>query len=194
MDAALQAADVLRETEASLRDLVSKAASSGDYQSVLQVASWAQALSDLLKKAPAPHPSKGTPLTRPLAKESPPKKKAHRDEYPKFLREGDHLIRIAWSKKEKKEYQHKAPKSVVRALAVALAEAGKNGKVFATDSILPISDSDGGEIPNYQSYLAIALLRHLQLIRQHGRQGYSVPAPDELGKAIDTIWDNLPHK
>jgi hypothetical protein len=116
-----------------------------------------------------------------------------RKEYPRFFRHGDQLIRVAWSKREKKEYQHKAPHSALKALAATLAEAGKEGRVFSTDQVLPIRDpADGSEVPNYQSYVCIAWLKQTGLIDQHGRQGYSVPRLAEFKDAVESIWRTLP--
>lgn len=42
--------DLLRDTEAKLRVLVSEAASSGDYASVMQITAWARTLSELVNK------------------------------------------------------------------------------------------------------------------------------------------------
>ena len=51
MDSVSRAAEVLSHAEASLRELVSKAATSGDYVSVVQIAAWAQTVADLVKKS-----------------------------------------------------------------------------------------------------------------------------------------------
>ncbi len=182
------AAEIIQEAEASLRELVSKAATSGDYAGVLKITSWAQAIGGLVKKAPN---AEAAPISAPAAKN---KKKplVTKDDYPQFYRQGDQLIRIAWSKKEKKEYQHKAPQVVLRSLAKAMAEVGKDGRVFATDTFLPISDADGAEIPAYQAYVGIALLKQTALIDQHGRQGYSIPRVAEFKEAVEAVWQKLP--
>jgi hypothetical protein len=114
------------------------------------------------------------------------------DAYPKFFRHGEQLLRIAWSKKEKKEYQHKAPKFAITALAAAMTKAGKDGRIFSTDDFLPITDSDGTEIPAYQAYVGIALLKQTALIDQHGRQGYSIPRMAEFKDEVEAVWTKLP--
>lgn len=203
MDSVSRAAEVLTQAETNLKELVSKAAASGDYPGVVQIASWAQAVCDLLKKAPSSRTiTANTAGATPARAHTPrqavgAKKKTGRspkDQYPKFFRHDDQLIRIAWSKKEKKEYQHKAPRAVIQALVGAVTEAGKDGAVFSTDNILPLYDHDGGEIPSYQAYVGISLLKHLKLIDQHGRQGYTVSAPDELPKAVEALWSQLPQR
>ena len=46
------AAEVLQKSETALRDIVAKAAAAGDYAGIMQVASWAKAVRDLLEKKP----------------------------------------------------------------------------------------------------------------------------------------------
>jgi hypothetical protein len=111
---------------------------------------------------------------------SPPAPLRHRgrsrkNEYPKFLREGQSLVKIGWSKSDKKPYEHRAPKRVLDVLVAALLELGQGGRRFTTDELLPLRDGKD-DIPSYQAYLTLAWLRAEHLVRQHGRQGYSLPA------------------
>jgi len=196
-----RAAAILRDAESSLRQLASEAASAGDYAGIIKVAAWAKAVSDLVKSSAPEASAKPSAVPRVAATAAKPKgatrrttpRTEDRKEYPRFFRHGAQLIRVAWSKREKKEYQHKAPHSALQALATALAEAGKDGRVFSTDQVLPIRDpADGSEIPNYQSYVCIAWLKQTGLIDQHGRQGYSVPRLAEFKDAVESIWRTLP--
>ena len=189
---------VLRRAENSLRELVSKAAAGGDYQSVVRIAAWAQVVSDLVKKAPeamttpsaTPEHTTSTPAGPKV--DGSPKRAVATDSYPKFLRHGDQLVRIAWSKKEKKEYQHKMPYAVLQALVASMAETAADGRVFSTDQFLPLRDADGAEVPNYQAYVGIALIKKMALIDQHGRQGYSIPRMAEFKDAVEAVWQKLP--
>lgn len=112
-------------------------------------------------------------------------------EYPKFLRDGDSLVKIGWSKKEKATYEHKAPRRILTALAGALEKTGRGGKRFGFEELLPLPDPDGGEIPSYQAYLALAWLRAENLLTQHGRQGYSIPDGTDLTTLITERWEEL---
>lgn len=200
MDSVKRAADVLHQAEANLRGLVSDAAASGDYASVVQIAAWARTVSELVQATPGQPPK--TPSSAPqtqqtMAKVSTAPRRAVRpaeDAYPRFFRHGDHLIRIAWSKKEKKEYQHKAPRAVIDALTKAMVGIGSDGRVFSTDQFLPLHDSDSGEVPSYQVYVGIALLKQAGLIDQHGRQGYSIPRMAEFKDAVESVWRKLPQQ
>jgi hypothetical protein len=37
-------------------------------------------------------------------------------QYPSFVREGDNLVKIGWSKTQKAEYEHKSPKRLLAVL------------------------------------------------------------------------------
>lgn len=196
-----RAAAILRDAETGLRQLAAEGASAGDYAGIIKVAAWAKAVSDLVKSSAPEASAKPSTVQRVAATAAKPKgvtrrttpQTEDRKEYPRFFRYGEQLIRVAWSKREKKEYQHKAPHSALQALATALAEAGKDGRVFSTDQVLPIRDpADGSEIPNYQSYVCIAWLKQTGLVDQHGRQGYSVPRLAEFKDAVESIWRTLP--
>jgi hypothetical protein len=77
-------------------------------------------------------------------------------------------------------------------LAHAAAEAGKDGRIFQINRLLPLSQPDGNEIPDYQVYLVIAWWRSAGLLDQHGRQGYSISNPNQLNQAVESAWTKLP--
>jgi len=198
--------EVLRHAEGALRTLVAEAAANGDYASVVRLASWAQTVAGLVKTAAGGSDqgaSAGQPEDLPIkaARESSTGQSARkvasrrdsRKAYPRFFRQGDKLVKVGWSKREKKEYQHRAPLTVLTALACALAKIGADGRVFSTDRILPLKDSaDNTEIPTYQLYVCLALLKQVGLIDQHGRQGYSIPEVKEFAQAVESAWRQLP--
>lgn len=202
MEPLKQATELLRETEARLRALVSTAATSGDYTSVVQIAAWARTLGELMEIAPTDQkpiavlrsspPAIGQATVESVIKQV--SSRSWRKAYPKFFRQQDELIRIAWSKREKREYRHKAPRSVLKALVEAMAQKGANGRVFSSDQLLPIQvGTDHGEIPNYQAYVGISLLKQTGLIDQHGRSGYSIARRlTDFKGAVEAVWNNLP--
>jgi hypothetical protein len=121
------------------------------------------------------------------------KSKRKSPDYPKFLREGETLVKVGWSKRERKTYEHKAPRSVLQALVEALTRAGSGGERFTTENLFPLRDpADRSEIPDYQAYLTLAWLRGNGLLVQHGRQGYSLPEATDLTREIDQLWNSLP--
>jgi hypothetical protein len=193
------AAETLQKAETDLRAVVAKAAASGDYAGVVQIASWAKAICDLLEKKPITHDNGAdivatnggvTTVVQVKNGRTLPKKKA--DEYPRFFRKGDELVRVAWSRRARSEYQHKTSEAVLKSVTDTLSRLGRKGRMFSTDEVLPLRDPQGSEVPAYQAYVCIALLKMTGLIEQHGRQGYSISSPDEFTDAVDAIWRKLP--
>jgi hypothetical protein len=120
-------------------------------------------------------------------------RRARKKDYPKFLRDGDSLVKVGWSKAEKAEYEHKSSKKALLALGQALAAIGTKGRRFTMDKVLPLNDpSDSSALPDYQCYLCLAWLRHSGLVIQHGRQGYSLPKNGDLPTAVERNWEQLP--
>jgi hypothetical protein len=116
--------------------------------------------------------------------------------YPRFVRESDALVKIGWSKRENSEYEHKAPHSVLLVLSRALQRLAAHRKRVTMDDLLPLQDSaNGSEVPSYQAYLCLAWLRTLRLIKQHGRQGYSLShGGADLPSLVQKHWDTLPKR
>jgi hypothetical protein len=195
---------VLRQAEAGLRTLLSEAAASGDYATIVRIAAWARAVSELSKdgasEAPTPpatahhDPQNRTPRKPPEPSSGRPTRRNAKGSYPRFYRQGDQLVRVAWSKRGKAEYQHKAPYMVLKAVTAAMAKKAQDGRIFSTDQLLPIQDNDGADVPSYQAYVGISLLKETGLIDQHGRQGYSIPRLTEFKDAIEALWRKLPEK
>jgi hypothetical protein len=197
MEDVKRAIEILQQAERQLKGLMTEATASGNYAIVVQIASLARSLSELAKNPETrfnSRPKRNSPtFTRSAEKRGQSKRKDVR--YPRFSYQGDTLIRVAWSRKERKEYIHKTTHRVLQALVAAISEAGKDGRVFQTDDILPIHDlDDGSPIPAYQAYVCIGLLKETGLIDQHGRQGYSVPRISELKGNLDSVLKQLPNK
>jgi hypothetical protein len=111
-------------------------------------------------------------------------------QYPRFVREGDNLVKIGWSKSQRAEYEHKSPKRLLAVLCASLT--GANGKRIMMDKVLPLKDpATGTAFPDYQSYVCLAWLKSSGVVTQHGRQGYSLPKGIELEKSVEALWANL---
>jgi hypothetical protein len=204
VDFLTRAITIIHEAESRLKDLLADAARNGDYPTVVRLAAWARTIHELgntpnvsASTVVADHPPiKATSQLHKRGSEHSKSGQALRSkesEYPRFFRRKDELIRMAWSKREKKEYQHKAPYSVLRTLASAMMERGAGGRVFSTDELLPVrGPADGSEVPTYQAYVGIALLKQTGLIDQHGRRGYSIPRLTEFENAVENVWKQLP--
>ena len=116
------------------------------------------------------------------------------DAYPKFYRRGDELVKVGWSKKDRKEYNHRASRDAVDAVAASIRQVGMKGKLFKGDALLQLeSPTDGSHIPNYQVYVALAWLRRLGVVKQHGlRAGYTVALEKQINSTITAAWPELP--
>lgn len=183
---------IIRDAEAGLRELVAASAGSADYQEIQQLLEWARDMGNLLRQAAGAAPASGVvPQKRRNVKTVRPASAQVEAAYPRFSRTEHELIRIAWSRRERREYTHKAPRRAFDAVVHALQRVGANGKVFASDSFLPLNDSDGAQFPNYQIYVVLSLLKHLAIVDQHGRQGYSISRPNDLAHASEAIWKRL---
>ena len=116
-------------------------------------------------------------------------------EYPKFLREGDALIKVGWSRSGKAEYEHRAPKKVLPLLMASIIKAGANGKRFSINKVLPLVDpADHRDVPEYQVYAAVAWLRSVGVLKQHGRQGYTLAVKLPFEPLLENHWGELPSR
>jgi hypothetical protein len=209
METLSQASELILKAEDELKALMSQAAKKGEYDAVVVLAEWARTLSELLTRpataAPVSDSSdqaipKGIPsgiaLTahrrRPAGRTAVRGKQ--RANYPRFLRDGDNLVKVAWSKSSKCEYEHKAPKSVVVTLARTLKKFSTGNQLFSTETALPQVDDEGSQIPLYQSYVGLAWFRQSELVIQHGRQGYSLQRGIDIEGAALAAWEKLPQR
>jgi len=168
--------------ERDLQEFLTNAVREGAYDDVAEIAVLASSLREMMAKlsiAPTmvniesfevlPPPPKVRP--RVVTREVVPTQRGAGNQYPKFLRDGDRLIKLGWSKKDRREYEHKAPADVCKAICFRLADAVE-GQVFRMEDFFPIANADGQEIPTYQSYLVLAWLRSLSLIERTAKDGY----------------------
>lgn len=203
MDTIWDASQVLRRAEQSLRDLLAKAAASGHYDDLMRLGDLARELATLAAKvedsappenaAPvSPDVLPSTKLPETAAVRSPARVGLSRRSYPKFLRDGDTIIKLGWSKSAKAEYEHKAPKRILTNLLATLAKLGATKKRATMDDVLPLKDPvSGTEVPAYQAYLCLAWLRSVGIVTQHGRQGYSLAKKDDLSAHAEECWRQL---
>jgi hypothetical protein len=186
--------ETLGVCERSLQELLGQAVAARDYEAIMELTTMAKTVAEIAGSAKDGHPGAAMAPADPPASAAPEQSVARKKtgDYPRFIKRGDDLIKIGWSKKEKKTYQHKIPRKAVDAVVIALAKVGTDGKVFATDKLLPVTNpDDGAPVPEYQVYVALAWLKHIGLIDQHGRQGHSIPRAATLDRAVETVWGQL---
>lgn len=189
-----RATKVLGEAETALADLVGKASVERRYNLVATLVSMAQQLAAFSEKfAPAGAEPPRVAQPKPGSTADPDRADDEQEPsgYPRFAAHGDWLLKIGLSR-DGAEYEHKCPRSVLRAVAAAASRVGASGKQFAVDKLMPLEDpSTGGQVPVYQVYLCLVWLRNLGIIEKHGRSRYSVKVAGDLSSGIETGWQTL---
>jgi hypothetical protein len=111
--------------------------------------------------------------------------------YPLFFRDGDLLVKVAWSKKERKPYEHRAPFAVVETL-LATVQKKWDRKVFQATNLIPLRNGPYDQYPSYQCYLALLWLRQLNVVGKRGREGYFLRPKATTPDKLRALWMNLP--
>lgn len=201
---------VLETAQDSLNGLASEALNGGNYAVAREIIVCAEQVTFLKRRlsggvvaaeggeSPAEPASGEAPHMQSSPRRVTPNRKAagrgRRRQYPKFLRRKDELVKVGWSKSEKCEYVHRAPRRVLEIVGIAVDRVGRDAALFDVDALVTLEDvGRQGDIPSYQTYLCLAWLRHENLIERHGRQGYTISVQD-LASAIKERWQSLPTK
>jgi len=177
--------------EERLRALMRTAIDDKDYEDLQTVARWASRVAGIAEENPHPTHVVTSKAKSTRRKTRPKSVSAKGAKYPKFARNGDRLVKISWSKTRKSAYTHHAPRQIVLLLMQRMREAAPDDGLIVMASVLPLVD-DGVEVPSYQSYLALAWLRSIGVVAQHGKQGYSIHDADLAPGDLDTEWQCLP--
>lgn len=186
---------VLAAAEGSLRQLIEQAMREQRYPDVAAIAGLAEGLAKLIQGRASESAAMFGASEQSLnaAAGKPAAGKSRKTEYPHFVREGDKLVKIGWSKKNKSSYEHKAPRAAVNAFARHLAGNVVEGKVFVIEDLFPVPDiSNGGDLPSYQVYVTLAWLRQEDVIQKKGRDGYILRRGGLGDGALDKLWAALP--
>jgi hypothetical protein len=193
------ATEILSRAEVELRALIQEQLAQGLYGEVAATALMADSLLRLVSRQDYPRSpnsagvdsSRFTGAASTAALESP--RRRSQKNYPQFARDGERLVKTAWSKRERAEYEHRAPRHVIQNLIDAVRKKKGEGKLFETADILPVKDSaTRQEIPSYQIYLALAWLRHVGLVSKKGRDGYVLKSAATSPERIAELWEGLP--
>lgn len=197
-----RAYDIISNAEQGLRDLMQAALTEKRYRDLGEVAPLADALAEMRRCPSSGHAETMGPVSARSevesnaveTKNSDVRVKQQVDVYPRFERDGDKLIKIAWSKKDRNEYEHRAPREVVFAVGDVLASKVSPGGIFAMDKFMPFKDPDGNDIPSYQAYLALAWFRVLGFVESRGKEGYSIAGSSLKEAAIRDAWNSLKNR
>jgi len=164
---------ILDEAERNLREVIAEAAQAGDYHSVDVARVAALEIRNLRARVKSP-PIAQEPQRSNTSPHVTSKRKGQKSAYPKFEVRNGTLIRVGWSKKNRREYTHKAPKTVFEQTIKAMASIGqtRNGAVMAEQIIEQLESTSSEHIPSYQVYTVLGLLRDRDCIQKIGNEGY----------------------
>jgi len=194
-----QALAILRDAEVKVCELIPKALEGRRDEEAGRLMELARLLADA-RCSPAASGSGETNGTTATASPDPPpgrKRKAtpkrKTSPYPKFFHEGNALLKLGWSRKHRSEYEHRAPREAVMAVAARVAEVASTTSRFTVEDLGDVRTTQGDEpISGCQVYLCIAWFRRAGLLVQHGRRGYSLPvAPAKFPAKVKSGWAEL---
>lgn len=193
-----EANKVLHDAENALRDLIERGAKEQRYGEIVRVANLADGIARLRRGAAAPQPPQPSvlsPSSQTKKKASlvlPRKSRPAKHGYPRFERDGDRLVKLGWSKKNRKEYEHRVPREALISFVRHLSDAVPNGQIFEVESLLPVQDVTGQEIPAYQIYVALAWLRTAGAVKKIGKDGYVIRDTSLTDGGLGKLWDSVP--
>jgi hypothetical protein len=198
----IKAREILETCERELRTLVAESASRGDYPGVMSLTALARAVADLSVRAEEgnaePRPDAlpqrdSSGVASVIASRGATDAKRSKQNYPQFFRKGDELVKVGWSKRDRKEYHHRAPRAAVDAIALALKKAGTKGRLFNGGDLMPVKGLESSAVvPDYQVYLVLAWLKDLGVVKQRGRRaGYTLGGDLDLGATVEAGWPKL---
>jgi hypothetical protein len=194
----IPAVAVLETCEQGLRKIATDALAAGNYDAARQNIAWAQNIATMAAIAR----SLNTPVgggrggeetaALPSKSKTPFQTRMIQDEYPRFARRDDELVKIGWSKADHKEYQHRAPKRALDAVVAALKRLAPMSPHFTSEDLSPLKDPNGGIFPTYQIFVVLAFLRRLEILVQHGRKGgYTLLTHKPLDPTVHAAWQQL---
>jgi hypothetical protein len=199
-----QAHGILRDAEVRLCELIPKALAGRRDEEAGRLMELARLLADARclraasasgerRNAAAPTAADMPRGARPERKRKPKARKKKTSPYPKFLREGNALLKLGWSRKSKAEYEHRAPREAVLAVAARVTEVASTTSRFTVEDLGDVRIAQGEEpISGCQVYLCIAWFRRAGLLVQHGRRGYSLPiAAAKFAARVKSAWGEL---
>jgi hypothetical protein len=187
----------LRRAESELRTIAGSAVVQGDYAGVTQIVTWAQSLASIISSVDSLDNAEsdlGGVSSDSKIGETRRQRPVVKSDYPRFFRDGTAVIKIGWSKKERREYEHRLPGPAFESIVDRIAVIGAAGKAFSTDELFAVHDAEGQSVPSYQVYAGLSLLQSAGLLDRHGRGGYSVIDSQNFRTIALGHWRNLPRK
>ncbi len=188
--------EILSKAEQELRQAIVEAAEAGEYRSVDVARAAAVGINELQTRITNPAAlskvSSGKKVARrKTANRVKKKSKRKGTGYPKYGVKKDALVRVGWSKKQRKEYTHKTPKDVFDKIVKVMSDLakGSSGPFMAEEIIERVNHEASEIVPSYQVYVVIGFLREKGCIEQVGREGYHVPT--DVKERVRKAWIEL---
>lgn len=128
---------------------------------------------------------------------APRKRIVNGKSYPQFRREkNETLVKIGYSKSDRRKYEHRSPRELLDHLAIAVAELGSGDRLVTSESLLASNVPGLAGVPTYQTYLCIAFLVHHGLLVRMGRSGYAISreSQDDFVAATSAAFKALPRR
>lgn len=185
---------LLQNCESAVRDVIAAAARDGDYDAVGRGREVALRLVALRSGPGATandqHKWQMFHSARPSSSSPKIPRGSRSQGYPRFELVDDNLFRYGWSKREKREYSHKVPKSVFAKVVAAMDKIRftNKGPHSAEAIIERVNDGADEPVPNYQVYAVLGFLKAGNAIEQQGREGYLIP--DGFAATAEESWDS----
>jgi len=170
-----EAVDIVRRTEDAIRNLLTD--ENRDPEEDARLSELADRLAALALRARAPQ------------KLQPPRP-ALGCRHPYFRVDDDRLVKVGWSKKHSREYEHRSPRHEAEAVTVHLGANTAHDVPFRFDQHLPVRDRDGEALPQYVAYLALAWLRQAGAVDKLGRNVFRRIADPLDARVFDALWKN----
>lgn len=125
--------------------------------------------------------------------EKPGKDRQGQLEYPRFVRDGDSLVKIGLSRGSQATYEHRVPKAVLDTIVERALSAYEGGRRPLTAEALSNVHRHGDKekIPGYQLYLCLGWLKRQGLVTRCGRKGYTLPRPESFVADVAEAWEYL---
>jgi hypothetical protein len=204
MEALGELLEAISQLDAYARGLVSSALAEGNFDEVATLTPIAKDVAALAARWPPGPSSRPTSKSHKAARDAAqPSQNApngsdrlsrHKESrFPQFVREQDDLVKLGWSSRDEKVYEHRVSKGTVNVVTRAVAGKGKLGQRFSMDQLLTSIHPEKGDeaIPSYQVYAVISWLKENGMLLQHGRQGYTVVRPQTFTDSVQTAWEAL---
>ena len=187
-----QISAILSEAEKALQKVIAEAAGAGRYAVVDAARVAASGVRQIRLGAGTASTGRSSNRgSRPRANKRKRGGRSPKADYPKFLVRNGVLVRLGWSKRKKTEYAHKVPRAAFDSIVEVCAGLARSGRgPFPAEEVVRLANAQGhDQIPAYQVYVVIGLLRQEGSIEQVGREGYEFP-PDLMEHA-QSAWEKV---